>query len=201
MNHKLLLIGVGGAGINIIDSLLPSTAFETLVVDSGIQALDNSKSSHQVYLGRILLNHKERIRWSLDAEMRRISRLITGAETVVIMGGVAGSVGSIGMTKIARQSMDMGKTTICLAIEPFEMEGFSRSKVAANTVDQLRPDVDMLLSLSNEDLIDMNPDIVLKEAFGMMNELIKDMVSGLQEDPDNYAQVLDKIRERGLTVA
>jgi len=47
----------------------------------------------------------------------------------------------------------------------------------------------------------MNPDIVLKEAFGMMNELIKDMVSGLQEDPDNYAQVLDKIRERGLTVA
>jgi len=31
--------------------------------------------------------------------------------------------------------------------------------------------------------------------------LIKDMVSGLQEDPDNYAQVLDKIRERGLTVA
>jgi len=52
VNHKLLLTGVGGAGINIIDYLLPSTAFETLVVDSDIQALDNSKSSHQVYLGR-----------------------------------------------------------------------------------------------------------------------------------------------------
>jgi len=59
----------------------------------------------------------------------------------------------------------------------------------------------MLLSLSNEDLIGMGLDTLMEEAFDMMNELIKDMVSGLQEDPDNYAQVLDKIRERGLTVA
>lgn len=108
-------------------------------------------------------------------------------------------------SEIAKQSMEMGKITICIAIEPFLVEGTERCEYAAKVVDDLRPNVNILLSFSNEDLLELYSDLVVDDAFGKMNELITEMLLELRDSPKDYRKILpdhqSKIRSNGLTVA
>jgi len=198
---KLSVVGIGGAGGNIVSRMhaMRAAALDShddramsfVIANTDAQALTqfDAKAMRLVQLGPDFTSGlgagtnpdvgAEAATESIGAVMDAIG----DTRLVFLAAGMGGGTGTGAAPVIARACRAAGIVTVALATLPFEFEGVHRARVAFNGVQTLAASVDALVLLPNQRLMSLadGPDVPFAEAFRLLDTVIMDGVQSISD--------------------
>ena len=127
---KIKVIGVGGAGNNVINRMIASDVkgVEFVAVNTDKQDLEKSKCKNKVQIGEKLTGgmgagSKPDIgQKSAEESKALISQVLEGTDMVFITAGMGGGTGTGAAPIIAQVAHDAGILTVAVVTKPFRFE-------------------------------------------------------------------------------
>ncbi len=186
---KILVIGVGGAGNNAVTRLNQSglVGAITLTANTDAQQLLFSKSHKKMLLGRELCrglgagNDPQIGAEAADESSETLKGILTQVDMVFIVCGLGGGTGTGAAPVIARLAKNLGVLTVSICTLPFDVEGKMKALHAKEGLRRLYESSDTTIVVPNEKLIEIVPELSLKEAFLVADEILIRAVTGLTE--------------------
>lgn len=186
---KIKVIGVGGAGNNVINRMIASDVkgVEFVAVNTDKQDLEKSKCKNKVQIGEKLTGgmgagSKPDIgQKSAEESKALISQVLEGTDMVFITAGMGGGTGTGAAPIIAKMAKDKGILTVGVVTLPFENEGDNAMSRAIDGIHELVKNVDSLLIINNEKLYDFFGSHLVHEAFPKADEVLATAVKGITE--------------------
>lgn len=165
-NVRIRVIGVGGAGSNVVDRLkldqMPGVYLS--VVNCDIQALQSSLASEKVLIGRGITRglgsggDSEIGRQAVQEDEEKIVKLVEGMELVFLITGLGGGLGSGASPLIAEHARKAGALVISFVTLPFTFEGARRYQLAEESLGKLREQCHAVIPLPNDILLQQSAD-------------------------------------------
>ena len=190
LKPRILVIGVGGAGGNAINSMIESgmQGVEFVAVNTDAQDLKLNKAFAKIQLGCNLTKGlgagaKHDIgQAAADESLNDIVDYIKGSNMVFITAGMGGGTGTGASHVIARAAKELNILTVGVVTLPFSYEGPKRMKIALQGLEELKKHLDTNIIVPNQNLFKIiNEKTTLKNSFGLSNEVLK---SGVQSVTD-----------------
>ncbi len=210
------VIGVGGAGGNMLNSIIKSgcEGFECIVANTDAQALERSKADKKIQIGVKSTKglgagaNPEIGERAAEEDLDKILDAIGDADIVFIASGMGGGTGSGATPVIARALREKGILSIAVVTKPFSFEGKRRASVADRALDQLRKEVDTLIVIPNQKLLNtVDNEVSMDDAFDMINDVLGQSVRGISDiitRPGyinvDFADVRTIMRDKGMAV-
>ena len=160
LSPRILVIGVGGAGGNIINSMKDSgvEGVEFLNVNTDSQQLKNSKVEKTLQLGPSCTKglgagaEPEMGKKAADEVASEIEEYLEGSHMVFLTAGMGGGTGTGASPVVARIAKELGILTVGVVTKPFEMEGKRKIKRAEEGILELQKYVDNLIVIPNQNI-------------------------------------------------
>ncbi len=184
------VIGVGGGGGNAVQHMVQNKieGVDFVCANTDAQALKNTEAKTVLQLGSNMTKglgagaNPEIGRQAALEDRERIEEVIEGADMLFITAGMGGGTGTGGAPVVAEIARDMGILTVAVVTRPFPFEGFKRSKVADDGIEELGKYVDSLITIPNEKLLTvLGKGVTLLEAFKCANDVLLGAVQGIAE--------------------
>src|SRR5262245_54063323 len=197
MSPKITVIGVGGAGGNVVNNMIAAGLGNVrfVVANTDMQALVSSRAEHRIQLGASLTeglgagSDPEIGEAAAEEAVEEIRAALAGAHMVFIAAGMGGGTGTGAAYVIAREARDLGVLSIAVVTKPFQFEGAKRLRNAEAGINELRKYADTLLVIPNENLFRIATDrTTFADAFVMADQV---MYSGI-------VTITDLIMKEGL---
>lgn len=187
---KIRVVGVGGAGGNVIDRLagerIPSV--DTLVVNTDRQALGASRATRHLVLGETVTRGLGAGgdplvgRQAAEESAASLRERLRGADMVFIAAGMGGGTGTGAAPIVARVARELGALCVALVTRPFSFEGRRRAQIATRGIATLREVADTLIIVPNDRLIQAaTRSTSIREAFDMADTVLRLGVQGIAE--------------------
>ncbi len=185
---KIGVIGIGGAGTNIIDSVIKYglTGAKYVVCNTDSQALNKSICENKVHLrsadrtsdygagGNPELGSK-----AATDSLKEIFAALGDIDMLFITAGAGGGTGSGAAPVIAKAAKSRGILTLGFVTRPFDFEGANRSRIADAALTKMQDNVDCLVVAKNQQLLNINKTANLKSAFDMINSVLYSGIAGI----------------------
>ena len=160
LSPRILVIGVGGAGGNIINSMKDSgvEGVEFLNVNTDSQQLKNSKVEKTLQLGPSCTKglgagaEPEMGKKAAEEVASEIEEYLEGSHMVFLTAGMGGGTGTGASPVVARIAKELGILTVGVVTKPFEMEGKRKIKRAEEGILELQKYVDNLIVIPNQNI-------------------------------------------------
>jgi len=172
---EVKIVGVGGAGINILNNLniKSNMATELWAINTDSKSLVRSKISNKIQLsndGKGMGGDSIK-GWLVAKQADKLVGLVKDTDAVILLSGLGGGTGSGVTPVIAKLAKKFGIKVFAIATMPFKHEGLSRRKKAEITLGELSANVDVLKIIENETINAMKTD--LSTAFGHIDMVFK----------------------------
>ena len=186
----LKVIGVGGAGNNVVNRMLASgmNGIEFVAVNTDRQCLNASRATQKLTIGEKLTGGKgaganpEVGRESAKESKEQIAALLQGTDMVFVTAGMGGGTGTGAAPVVAEIARDMGILTIAVVTKPFAFEGKTRMRKAETGIDELKQRVDTLVVIPNERLLQVCPKgTSFKGAFNFADDVLRQGIQGISD--------------------
>ena len=170
---KIKVIGVGGAGNNVINRMIESgvNGVDFVVVNTDKQDLNKSTCKNKVQIGEKLTggmgagSKPEVGRKSAEESRAAIAQILEGTDMVFITAGMGGGTGTVGVVT-----------------KPFKCEGANRMRQAEQGISDLKGKVDSLIIIPNDRLKYVTDQkITFANAFGIADDVLKQAVTSISE--------------------
>lgn len=201
MNETIAVVGIGGAGGNMVQHLIDQfqgrADIKFIVTNAKEDALDVSLATH-----KLLLNHPD-----YPCNRRNIcfpdigkalaehhcydmQVLLRGVQKVIFLGGFGGGIGTGAMPVFAKDAIERGKDVLCLATMPFEFEGQTRADTAREAAEEMRRLGYNLKIFENQSLFKMADEkTTFADAFDMADKALHAMILEFLDDtPPAYGE-------------
>ncbi len=188
MSPRILVVGVGGAGGNIINSMKESgvEGVEFLNVNTDSQQLKHSKVEKTLQLGPSCTMglgagaDPEMGKKSADEVAGEIEDYLEGAHMVFLTAGMGGGTGTGATPVVARIAKDLGILTVGVVTKPFEMEGKRKIKRAKDGIIELQKYVDNLIVIPNQNIFHLaKPQTSFVESLQFADNVLIDGVKSI----------------------
>ena len=188
MSPRILVVGVGGAGGNIINSMKESgvEGVEFLNVNTDSQQLKHSKVEKTLQLGPSCTAglgagaDPEMGKKSADEVAGEIEDYLEGAHMVFLTAGMGGGTGTGATPVVARIAKDLGILTVGVVTKPFEMEGKRKIKRAKDGIMELQKYVDNLIVIPNQNIFHLaQPSTSFVESLQFADNVLIDGVKSI----------------------
>ena len=185
---KIKVIGVGGAGNNVINRMIDSgvAGVDFVVVNTDKQDLNKSNCKNKVQIGEKLTNgmgagSKPDIgRRSAEESRAAISKILEGTDMVFITAGMGGGTGTGAAPIVADLAHEAGILTVGVVTKPFKFEGANRMRQAETGIAELGAKVDSLIIIPNDRLKYVTDQkITFANAFGIADDVLKQAVTSI----------------------
>ena len=187
-SFSVKVVGVGGAGINVMELMLksapPGVGFVAVITDA--RSLAASSASVKVLLETQLLRglgtggDPDRGSALAEEQLPKLKSLCEGADMVFILAGLGGGAGTGISPVLARAAKEAGALVLGFVTTPFTCEGSRRQRLAQQGLAELKSSADGVICLPNQKvlkMIDENTSVL--ETFKITNELLADGVRGI----------------------
>ncbi len=170
---RAMVIGVGGAGISLVDGLRFDNfdMVENMVIDVDARALADSLSSSKLSFGR---RHTRGMgtggdlnlaRRAIEEEKDKLRERLDGVDLVFLLAGLGGGTGGGVAPVVARLARDLGALVFAFAPMPFSWEKFRHAQ-AQESLEELRKHANAVVPLPNDSLLQIGgPDATALECF------------------------------------
>ena len=160
LRPRISVVGVGGAGGNAVNNMIASglSGVEFVVANTDAQSLANSSTEHRLQLGAALTEglgagaKPEIGEAAAEEAIEDIRAQLAGAHMVFIAAGMGGGTGTGAASVIARVAKEAGALTVGVVTKPFQFEGTRRMRMAEIGIAAMRPHVDTLIVIPNQNL-------------------------------------------------
>ena len=187
---NIKVIGVGGGGGNALNRMIEDglKGVEFIAINTDQQALDESKAGIKIQIGEKLTRglgagaNPEIGECSAEESKAEIAEAIKGADMVFITSGMGGGTGTGATPVIADISKGMGILTVAVVTKPFPFEGKRRMTQAEKGIEQLKQNVDTIITIPNEKLLQVvEKDTTIEEAFLKTDNILRQGVQGISD--------------------
>ena len=187
---KIKVIGVGGAGNNVINRMIESgvQGVDFIVVNTDKQDLNKSVCKSKVQIGEKLTNgmgagSKPEIgKKSAEESRAQIAKILEGTDMVFITAGMGGGTGTGAAPIVADLAHEAGILTVGVVTKPFKFEGANRMRQAEAGIAELSGKVDSLIVIPNDRLKYVTDQkITFANAFGIADDVLKMAVTSISE--------------------
>ncbi|MEA2519804.1 MAG: cell division protein FtsZ [Chloroflexota bacterium] len=184
------VIGVGGGGSNAVNRMIRAEMMgvEFISLNTDAQALLQSDAPHKIRIG-------DKITRGLGAggdsaigaraaeeDSEKIAQALADSDMVFITAGLGGGTGSGAAPVVAQLAKEAGALTIGVVTKPFTFEGAKRKLVAEKAAEELKAQVDTLITIPNDrlkDVVQKNTSII--DAFRVVDDVLRQGVQGISD--------------------
>ena len=187
---KIKVIGVGGAGNNVINRMIESgvSGVDFIVVNTDKQDLNKSICKNKLQIGEKLTNgmgagSKPDVgKKSAEESRAMIAKALEGTDMVFITAGMGGGTGTGAAPIVADLAHEAGILTVGVVTKPFKFEGANRMRQAESGIEALAGKVDSLIVIPNDRLKYVTDQkITFANAFGIADDVLKMAVTSISE--------------------
>jgi len=186
---RIKVVGVGGGGCNAVRTMIGDgvEGAEFLVMNTDLQALNDSPCEHRLQLGERLTRglgagaNPDIGRKAALEDVNRITEAVQGADMVFLTAGMGGGTGTGAAPIVAQAAKEAGALTVAVVTRPFGFEGRRRARVAEEGLANLAPNVDALIVIPNDKLLDLDPNLTAADAFRQADSVLSTSVRGITE--------------------
>ena len=186
---RLVIVGVGGAGCNIINHMVESAlrGVEFVALNTDTQALGRSLAQRKLAIGRDVTRgmgaggNPSVGQQAAQESYHELVSALTGADMVFIVAGMGGGTGTGASPIVAQAAREVGALTLAIVTTPFAFERRRRT-LAEQGVAALRSVVDAIIIAPNERLAQLvGRDTSVFEAYRLADETLRAGVQGLSD--------------------
>jgi cell division protein FtsZ len=187
---KIRVVGVGGGGGNIINSMVNKgiEGVEFIAVNTDAQALDISKANVKIQIGKNITKGlgtgmKDEIGMKAVEESRdAIEKALAGSDMVFITAGMGGGTGTGGSPEVAHIAKSLNALVVAIVTKPFEFEGRPRMEMANQGLERLKDEVDSLIVIPNQKIFELiSIDTDKRSAFELANKVLYNATKGISQ--------------------
>lgn len=184
-NTAIKVLGVGGAGQNAVTYMynqrMEGCTF--IICNTDGQALHNSNVPLKIHIGKKRGAGCDPIkgRNAAEEDIQEIQDLVldTDTEMLFITAGMGGGTGTGASPVIAAAARKKGILTVGVVTIPFRNEGREALTKAFSGIRELEKNVDSLLIIDNEKLYKVYGDMLAKEAYPKVDQVLATAVQGI----------------------
>ncbi len=211
---KIKVIGVGGGGNNAVDRMIEAglRGVDFIAINTDSQVLLNSGADTKLQIGQKLTRglgaggNPEVGSKSAEENKGEIAEALSGTDMVFIAAGMGGGTGTGAAPVIANVAKEMGILTVGVVTKPFGFEGRKRAKQADQGIEELKANVDTLVTIPNDRLLQVSEKrTTIVEAFNMADDILRSAVQGISDliaVPNlinlDFADVESVMKDRGI---
>ncbi|HBY57352.1 MAG TPA: cell division protein FtsZ [Candidatus Atribacteria bacterium] len=187
---NIKVVGVGGGGNNAIREMVKQgmNNLDLVAINTDLQALSLSESENRIQIGKSLTNglgtggNPELGKKAAEEDKEKISKALEKADIVFITAGMGGGTGSGASSVVAKIAKQQGILTIGVVTKPFAFEGKKRKLQAEAGIEELKKEVDALITISNDRLLRISSkDTSMKDAFEMADKVLRQSVQAIAD--------------------
>ena len=187
---KIKVIGVGGAGNNVINRMIESGVggVDFIVINTDKQDLNKSICKNKVQIGEKLTggmgagSKPEIGQKSAEESRSQIAKILENTDMVFITAGMGGGTGTGAAPIVADLAHEAGILTVGVVTKPFKFEGANRMRQAEAGIAALSEKVDSLIIIPNDRLKYVTDQkITFANAFGIADDVLKQAVTSISE--------------------
>jgi len=190
LKPRILVLGVGGAGGNALNSMIEAgmEGVEFVAMNTDAQDLKLNQAQAKIQLGSNLTKGlgagaKHEIgQAAAEESLNDIVDYIKGSNMVFITAGMGGGTGTGAAHVIARAAKELSILTVGVVTLPFSYEGPKKMRIANQGLEELKKHLDTSIVIPNQNLFKIiNEKTTFKNSFGLSNDVLK---SGVQSVTD-----------------
>ncbi len=198
LSPKISVIGVGGAGGNIVNAMIEEgiQEVEFLNVNTDSQQLKHSKAEQTLQLGPTCTRglgagaDPEMGKRAAEEVAAEIEERLTDANMVFLTAGMGGGTGTGASPIVAKIAKELKILTVGVVTKPFEMEGPKRFKQAEEGINELQKYVDNLIVIPNQNIFhSAKPDTSFADALQFVNNVLIDGVKSIIDVMVNHGMM------------
>src|SRR6201997_1989885 len=187
------VVGVGGAGSNVLDRVMLDgiEAAELVAINTDVQSLTASVAAHKVQIGRNLTRglgsggDPELGYAAAEEATDEIRSVLGGGNVIFLCTGLGGGTGSGAAPLVAQIAKEENSLVLVFAALPFSFEGRRRCAQAGESLAQLRSIADAVVCFENDRMAEITlPRMGIHEAFAAadltISQSIRSVASLLQ---------------------
>jgi len=187
---KIKVIGVGGAGNNVINRMIEAGVggVDFIVINTDKQDLNKSVCENKIQIGEKLTggmgagSKPEIGRKSAEESRAQIAKILENTDMVFITAGMGGGTGTGAAPIVADLAHEAGILTVGVVTKPFKFEGANRMRQAEAGIAELGDKVDSLIIIPNDRLKYVTDEkITFANAFGIADDVLKQAVTSISE--------------------
>ena len=187
---KIKVIGVGGAGNNVINRMIGAGVggVDFVVINTDKQDLNKSICPNKLQIGEKLTggmgagSKPEIGKLSAEESRAQIAKIVEGVDMVFITAGMGGGTGTGAAPIVADLAREAGALTVGIVTKPFKFDGANRMRQADTGIDALSGRVDSLVIIPNDRLKYVTDQkITFANAFGIADDVLKQAVASISE--------------------
>lgn len=187
---QIKVIGVGGGGNNAVNRMITAglRGVEFIAINTDKQALFLSKANTKIQIGDKLTKglgagaNPEVGEKAANESKEEIAQAIKGADMVFITAGMGGGTGTGATPIIAQIAKEMDILTVGVVTKPFMFEGRKRMLYAEQGIENLKGNVDTLVTIPNDRLLQVaEKKTSIIDAFMMADDVLRQGVQGISD--------------------
>lgn len=187
---RIRVIGVGGGGNAAVERMIHSgvQGIEFVAVNTDAQALHYSRAPRKVHIGKETTRglgagaDPEVGRKSAEESEKDIYDMLKGSDMVFVTFGAGGGTGGGAGPLIAAAARETGALVVGICTKPFTFEGERRRKNAEGAIEELKENVDTLITIPNDRLLQMiDRKTSLLDAFSVVDDVLRQGVQGISD--------------------
>ncbi|MBO8168074.1 MAG: cell division protein FtsZ [Thermoanaerobacteraceae bacterium] len=187
---KIKVIGVGGGGSNAVNRMIVAglQGVEFIAVNTDFQALKLSKAEQKLQIGAKLTKglgagaDPEIGKKAAEESKEEIVQAVQGADMVFVTAGMGGGTGTGAAPVVAEIARQSGALTVGVVTRPFTFEGRKRQRQADEGIEELRAQVDTLITIPNDKLLQVvDKKTSITEAFRVADDVLRQGVQGISD--------------------
>jgi len=187
---NIKVVGIGGGGNNAIREMVRQEMnnLDLIAINTDLQSLSLSEAEFKIQIGKSLTNglgtggNPELGKKAAEEDKDKISKILEKADIVFITAGMGGGTGSGASSTVAKIAKQQGILTIGVVTKPFAFEGKKRKLQAEAGIEELKKEVDALITVSNDRLLRISSkDTSMKGAFEMADKVLRQSVQAIAD--------------------
>lgn len=185
---KLAVVGIGGAGCNMITNIKRTGFSEAklVAVNTDAASLGATKADHKVLAGESFLGGRsartvENGRKAMESVKENLISLLSDREVILLLAGLGGGAGTGGIVTLAEAIKESlpNALTISYVVVPFSSEGEVRINNARYGLSEVIDLSDVTWVAFNDVLKRKYTNVPLTRAYKMMDDRLFNVVKGL----------------------
>jgi len=183
---KIIVIGIGGGGGNMISHLKNNNLnkeVSTIAINTDQQALDVCLADIKIPIGKDGLGagaNPDVAKKAAENKEDEIYDLIKKSDLVFIAAGLGGGTGTGAAPIVANIARKAGALVVSVITTPFSFEGKKRKKSAMAGLEKLEENSNSTIVIDNNNLLKIiEPKSGLKESFRKVDDILSKAIKGV----------------------
>lgn len=187
---RIRVVGVGGSGSNAVNHMVTSKVkgVEFIAINSDAQDLHHSQAKRKIHIGKNLTRglgaggNPDMGRRAAEETREEVANAIKGSDMIFITGGMGGGTGTGAAPVVAKIARESGALTVGVVTKPFLFEGQERMRLALQGIEELKQEVDALITIPNDRLLAIvDKETTVRSAFEQCDNILKQAVEGISD--------------------